>query len=96
MASGLGVVAFDYAAAHMHISPNENGVLVKTDEELEFIHKAKFLLQNELLLKKIRTNADKYAKKQSWQDIVEQFENILVNYYANDQVDWKQKLESVS
>ncbi|MGD8567422.1 MAG: glycosyltransferase family 1 protein [Gammaproteobacteria bacterium] len=96
MASGLGVVAFDYAAAHMHISPNENGVLVKTDEELEFIHKAKFLLQNELLLKKIRTNADKYAKKQSWQEIVEQFENILVNYYANDQVDWKQKLESVS
>ncbi|MGD8572140.1 MAG: glycosyltransferase family 1 protein [Gammaproteobacteria bacterium] len=92
MASGLGVVAFNYAAAHMHIAESENGLLAATDNAQQFIDKTRVLVQNELLLKKIKINAAKYAQQHSWPVIVDQFENILCRYIKGDPTDWKQAL----
>jgi glycosyltransferase involved in cell wall biosynthesis len=96
MASGLGVVAFDYAAAHMHITTNENGLLARTGDAQEFTDSTRQLIQNELLLKRFRTNAAKYALQYSWSAIVEQFESILFSHTnKNEQAAWRPALESV-
>lgn len=95
MASGLGLVAFDYAAAHLHIETDENGLLAPTTDETGFINQAKRLVENEILLKKIRLNAAKYAQQHSWSAIVAQFENILVTHSDDDDGGWKQEYESV-
>ena len=95
MASGLGIVAFDYAAAHLHIDPEENGLLAPTTGADSFIDQSKRLVENEILLKKIRLNAAKYAQQYSWSAIVAQFENILTTYLDNDSLDWKEEYESV-
>jgi glycosyltransferase involved in cell wall biosynthesis len=95
MASGLGVVAFDYAAAHLHIEPDENGLLSRTGDAQGFLNNASRLMQNELLLKKLRINASKYAQQHSWSTIVEQFENILYAHNDDDEIGWDEELESL-
>jgi len=77
MASGLGIIAYDYAAGRLHINNGENGLLANFNDPDDFLEKAKPLVQNDVLLKKLRTNGSKYAQQHSWLTIVEQFENIL-------------------
>jgi len=89
MASGLGVVAYDYAAARLHIAPNENGMLVKIGDSEEFVSKMKIYLENELLLKKIRLNASRYAQLKDWSIIIKQFENILEMYAGSKSTAWE-------
>jgi glycosyltransferase involved in cell wall biosynthesis len=40
MASGLGVVAYDYAAAHQHITPGQDGVLAPLGDAAAFVRLA--------------------------------------------------------
>jgi glycosyltransferase involved in cell wall biosynthesis len=89
MASGLGVVAFDYAAAHLHITPKENGLLAAPDDAASFVSNALSIVQNVLLFKKLRTNACKYAQQYSWAAIVEQFESILASIIEDDPYGWR-------
>jgi glycosyltransferase involved in cell wall biosynthesis len=84
MASGLGVASFDCAAAHIHIAHRESGMLADVDKPKEFVNNAKLLVQNELLLKKIRASAEKYPKQYSWANIVAQFETILLRNHIED------------
>lgn len=77
MASGLGIITYDYAASHMHIRSKYNGILAAKDNPQLFISNAKELLSNKLLLEKCRVNAYNYAKTQGWDAIVNRFESIL-------------------
>ncbi|MCW8899867.1 MAG: glycosyltransferase family 1 protein [Gammaproteobacteria bacterium] len=79
MASGLGVIAYNYAAANTHIKHNENGQVARFDDAQNFTENACRYLNNALLLKKLRMNASRYASGQSWAEIVRQLESLLMN-----------------
>lgn len=77
MASGLGIIAYDYAAARLHIKHGENGMLASFGDANAFIQTARQLATNEVLLKKLRINAGKDAEQLSWKQVIEQFGSIL-------------------
>ena len=77
MASGLGVVAFDQAAAAQHVEDGHNGMLASADDQRTFIEAAGWLMENSENLRRVRLNARQHAARQSWSSIVEQFEQHL-------------------
>lgn len=77
LASGLGVVAFDQAAAAQHIRHGHNGVLARPDDEQGFIDAASWLLTDQESLRRVRLNARLHASRQGWPAIVELFEQHL-------------------
>lgn len=76
-ASGLGVVAYDQAAAAQHISHGHNGVLAIPGDEQGFCQAATWLLENEENLRRVRLNARQHASHQGWEAIVQLFEQHL-------------------
>ncbi|UTW06923.1 glycosyltransferase family 4 protein [Pseudomonas benzenivorans] len=76
-ASGLGVVAFDQAAAAQHIRHGHNGVLAGAGDEQGFIAAAQWLLEDRENLRRARLNARQHAAQQGWDAIVERFEQQL-------------------
>ena len=94
MASGLAIVAYDYAAAHLHINPGKNGLLAELNNPQDFVQKAKRLIQNDVLLKKLRVNAGRDALQHSWDSIVGQFENILQSHTSDYEPEWEQALQA--
>src|SRR5262249_48469856 len=77
MASGLVVVAYNYAAAKMHIRHGETGVLVPYGESKAFIDSAGKLTREPQALYKIRRQAREYVATISWQCVVERFATLL-------------------
>ncbi|WP_332821212.1 glycosyltransferase family 4 protein [Pseudomonas sp.] len=77
MASGLGVVAFDQAAAAQHIRHGHNGALAVAQDEAGFIEAATWLLDEPENLRRVRLNARQHAARQGWPAIVELFEQHL-------------------
>ncbi|SDI45260.1 Glycosyltransferase involved in cell wall bisynthesis [Pseudomonas flavescens] len=77
MAAGLGVVAFDLAAAAQHVEHGHNGMLASADDQRTFIESAHWLLEDRENLRRVRLNARRHAAKQGWSSIIEQFENHL-------------------
>lgn len=77
MASGLAVVAYDYAAAGRHITDGVNGLSVPYSEGEAFITRALELIDRENGMTEIRKNAHEYALSIDWKQIVDRFENIL-------------------
>ena len=87
MASGLAVVAFDYAAAHQHIRHEETGLVVPLtteNQDLEpdddaasadedYVDLAQSLVNRPNLLKRVRQGARLHAESISWARIVDQF-----------------------
>lgn len=80
MASGLGVVAFDEAAAGIHIRHGHNGMLAATEDEDAFIRHSANLLLNPAYLDSIRHQARLSMIEQSWDQVGTDFERILHNY----------------
>ncbi|MGN8142419.1 glycosyltransferase family 4 protein [Pseudomonas sp. 22105] len=78
LASGLGVVAYDQAAAAQHIRHGYNGVLAMPGDEEAFCEAAAWLLEENERLRCVRLNARQHASRQGWAAIVEQFENHLL------------------
>ncbi len=78
MASGLAVIAYDYAAANMHIRYGITGMLAKFNNANEFILAACEYSSNNAFLEDIRMNASKYATKQSWSEVIQLFESVLM------------------
>lgn len=76
MASGLGVVAFDYAAARQHIVDGENGFVAPFGDEEAFVEKAISALR-EPDLPSVREAARKSARKVRWKKVVKRFERRL-------------------
>ncbi len=77
MASGLGVVAYDQAAATQHIRHGYNGVLAMPGDENAFCDAAIWLLEERETLRRVRLNARQHASRQGWAAIIEQFERQL-------------------
>jgi len=77
LASGLAVVAFDQAAAAQHIRHGHNGALATPGDEAAFIEAARWLLEDEESLRRVRLNARRHAGQLGWPAIVEQFEAHL-------------------
>lgn len=77
MASGLVVVAYDYAAAHMHITHGETGVLVPCGKSQAFVDAAVNLIQAPQSMHRMRRQARAYARSISWPQVVAKFERLL-------------------
>ncbi|CAM2942354.1 group 1 glycosyl transferase [Ectopseudomonas mendocina] len=77
LASSLGVVAFDQAAAAQHIHHGHNGLLAHPGDEAGFCEAACELLSDAEVLRHIRLNARRHASHLSWDDIVALFEQHL-------------------
>lgn len=71
LASGLPVLAYDMAAAHMHIYQEVNGMTVKPEDEEAFVEAAHELLA--LDITNLKTAARNQAKALGWQQIGECF-----------------------
>ena len=85
MASGLVVVAYDYAAAHMHVTHGESGVLVPYGEPQAFIDTAVTLACEPRSLDKIRQQARAYVTSVDWQCVVERFITLLTGALGESQ-----------
>jgi glycosyltransferase involved in cell wall biosynthesis len=77
MASGLVVVAYNYAAAKIHISHGQTGVLVPYGDSQAFVSSAAGLVHERQHLQRIRRQARDYATSIEWQRVVERFEALL-------------------
>ncbi|RMR38613.1 Glycosyl transferase, group 1 protein [Pseudomonas amygdali pv. mori] len=77
LASGLGVVAYDEAAAGQHIRHGHNGALAMPGDEAAFIDAARWLLEDSETLRRVRLNARQHASRQGWTAIIDQFERQL-------------------
>ncbi len=79
MASGLGIVAFDDAAAAEHIRDGENGMKVPLDQDEAYVDSALRLADQPTLLNRVRAQARLDALEQSWKSQIEQFEQLVFN-----------------
>lgn len=77
LASGLGVVAYDEAAAGQHIRHGHNGALAMQGDETAFVDAARWLLEDSENLRRVRLNARQHASRQGWTAIIDQFERQL-------------------
>jgi glycosyltransferase involved in cell wall biosynthesis len=75
MASGLAVVAYDYAAARQHIENGVNGFTVPFDDSGAFVDAALSAAVGDL--SEIREEARASARKVRWKKVVKRFENQL-------------------
>lgn len=86
LASGLGVVAYDYAAAADIIKNNKNGITVKLDNEAAFITEAIELASNQKKLSEIRKQSFESVKELDWNSIHKEFEDMLRGVIASTKV----------
>jgi glycosyltransferase involved in cell wall biosynthesis len=84
MASGLAVVAYDYAAARMHITDGETGVLVPYGRSSRFVDAAVKLAREPQCFTKIRQQARERAVTLDWQGVVDRFARILIGALQED------------
>ena len=87
MASGLPIVAFDYAAATQYVTPGQNGLLAPLDHDKDF-HKAaialhKIFRENKLAYNQMSHLARDRAVKENWPNVVNQFESMLMYTASN-------------
>ncbi len=77
MASGLAVLAYDYAAARQHITDGVNGYVAPFDDEAAFLEKAIALTRDDRL-GAVREEARRSARKVRWKKVVKRFQKNLV------------------
>jgi len=79
MASGLGVTAFNDAAASEHIRHNDNGMKAPLNNDDNFVHHALKLADQPSLLRRVRTKARLDALDLSWNRQIELFERLALH-----------------
>lgn len=79
MASGLGVIAYDYAAANMHIKHGVNGMITNIGNSNEFIFNACEYLDDYVFLENVKISASEYTLKNNWSEVSGDFEKLLAN-----------------
>ena len=77
MASGLGVIAYDYAAARSHIINEETGILVPLGDSRAFVAAAVKLASRPGELKRVRRQAREYSRLIGWPRVVGRFAALL-------------------
>lgn len=88
MASGLAVVAYDYAAAGAHIAHSESGVLVPFGDDSLFVQHAAALARDVPRMRGLGVRARARAEELSWERVVGQFETLLWAVAAGEYGDW--------
>lgn len=78
MASGLAVVAYDYAAAQQHIHHSQNGVLVPFGAADDYVQAAAALVNDAARTRVLGGNARITTEKLDWSCIVAEFEQALL------------------
>ena len=78
MASGLAVIAFDYAAAGELIESGVNGVTVPLGDAAGFVSRAAALAAEPSRLAEIGERARETCAEQSWERVVQQLEGVLL------------------
>lgn len=78
MASGLPVVAFDTAAAGMHVHRNENGCLAPVGDAAAFTRAAVALAADAGLRQRLGRAARATAQTLDWPRVLERFEAVLL------------------
>jgi glycosyltransferase involved in cell wall biosynthesis len=86
MASGLAVIAYDYAAAHLHIAHGETGVLVPYGQSRAFVESAAQLASQPQNLVEIRQQARRHATSLDWQRVVNRFAALLTGGVTQDAI----------
>jgi len=88
MASGLAVLAYDYAAAKQYISHGVNGLLANPDDPHSFITHGLELVKNDFDLEQLKINARETTLDISWNKITknleDNYQDLLVNSHAED------------
>ncbi len=82
MASGLAIVAFDYAAARQYLEHGVSASLAPFGDKEAFISESVRLAKDPNLVQRLRVEARKRAEGLSWDAIVADFEAALVNLLA--------------
>lgn len=78
MASGLAVVAYNYAAAAEHIRHGENGLVAELDNLSLFCDQAAALAGQPEMVARLGGNARQSADGLAWNQICERFEQLLL------------------
>jgi glycosyltransferase involved in cell wall biosynthesis len=79
MASGLAVLAYDYAAARQHIRHDVNGLLVPCNDASAFIDQAVALIQMPARIRRLGNRARLSVEQLTWAAIMGQLEKVLVD-----------------
>jgi len=77
LASGLGVVAYDHAAAHTLIAHGRNGMKAPPGDRDGFVRAARDLAGSPALLADVRQAARTTAEAMDWDRVVAAFEDLL-------------------
>lgn len=85
MASGLPVVAYDYAAAALHMAGGQAGMAVPLDDPAGFARAALKLSRSPLLRARTGSLACEQACRMDWAGVVTRFETLLHQYGARGQ-----------
>jgi len=79
MASGLAVVAFDYAAAHQHITHGHDGLLAPLGDAAAFVRLASRAARQPDELAIVGARARAHALTLEWDDIAARFAAVLLD-----------------
>jgi len=79
LASGLAVVAYDYAAAKVHVNNSVSGVKAPLGDEETFIDLATALLRFPNNIRFIRSNSRTQAQRADWTAIISKLENTFLD-----------------
>jgi glycosyltransferase involved in cell wall biosynthesis len=82
MASGLAVVAYDYAAAREYLRQGASGLLAPTGDRAAFVRLAVQLAGDPELRSRLRSNARRAAEAASWSRAFDDLERALRNLTA--------------
>lgn len=84
LASGLVVLAYDYAAGKRHIRSGENGYTAKLGDEQNFLSKVETIAQNPKNSALLRAKARTSALEVSWRSVIGVFEKDLIRHARRD------------
>jgi len=84
MASGLAVVAYDYAAARQYLRHEASALLAPMDARATFVGMAARLAKDRDLVSRLRSEARRTAEGVSWKRAVDDLERVLRGIVSTD------------
>ena len=78
MASGLGIVAYRYAAAREHLEHDRSALLPPLDDEGAFLAAAERMVREHGLARRLGAAARAIAQHLTWERIADDFERVLL------------------
>ncbi len=82
MASGLALLAYDYAAAAQLVRPGENGLLAPKGDGTSFVRQAVALAADPVRARGLGLRARQTATTQDWERLIEQVEQVMMSAMA--------------